>query len=66
LMMARACVGQPGMIIIDGLLDAFPIAHSSRMLSSLSRHPATLIVLTQRDDVAALLPQRLPLTRGAS
>jgi ABC-type bacteriocin/lantibiotic exporter with double-glycine peptidase domain len=61
LMIARALVGAPGLIVIDGCLDALPTDLASRIIDRLRRLDATLIVLTTRADLAALLPRRLRL-----
>jgi ABC-type bacteriocin/lantibiotic exporter with double-glycine peptidase domain len=61
LMVARALVGDPGVVIVDGCLDALPLEQATRILGRLRRLDLTLVVLTTRRELAALLPRRLRL-----
>lgn len=66
LMLARALTARPRLVVIDGLLDAVPPAERSALLQPFLADdaPWTLIVLTEADDVAALLPHRFDLGAG--
>ncbi|HRX79784.1 MAG TPA: ABC transporter ATP-binding protein [Pirellulaceae bacterium] len=50
LMLARAIAGRPGLLLIDGLLDALPDHEAGELLQMLgdSRQPWTLILVTGR------------------
>jgi len=58
LMVARALVASPRLLVVDGLLDAIPEDERHRLLSPLMRPdaPWTLLVFTEEPSVAALLP----------
>ena len=53
LMLARAIVGRPRLLLIDGTLDALPDADADRVLSRLTgkEEPWTLLVATGRQQV---------------
>jgi putative ABC transport system ATP-binding protein len=61
LMIARALLGNPGLLILDGVLEvpAIPLAH--RIIDRLLRLPATVIVVTADPNFAARLPHQLSL-----
>lgn len=50
LMLARAVAGRPGLMLVDGILDAFPDEDAEELLRMLSdsRHNWTLIIVTSR------------------
>jgi ABC-type uncharacterized transport system fused permease/ATPase subunit len=49
-MLARAIAGRPGLLLIDGLLDALPDEEAAELFQMLcdSRQPWTLIIVTSR------------------
>ncbi len=55
LMIARAIVTKPNVVIINGLLDRLAPAHRTQILSVLtgSDAPWTLVIVTDREDVAS-------------
>jgi ABC-type bacteriocin/lantibiotic exporter with double-glycine peptidase domain len=55
LMLARAIVGRPRLLIIDGTLDGLPDADIGELMGKLTdrRAPWTLLVITARNDVMA-------------
>ena len=57
LLLARAIAGQPGVLIIDGLLDLLPDFEALDILERLAdpAHPWTLIVITARPAIAERL-----------
>lgn len=65
-MLARACIGFPGLLIIDGLLDRWPSSVSEKILNYLTAEdaPWSLILLTDSPSIAGycqrqiLLPER--------
>jgi ABC-type bacteriocin/lantibiotic exporter with double-glycine peptidase domain len=61
LMIARALLGNPGLIVLDGVLEvpAIPLTH--RIIERLLRLPATVIIITADPDFAARLPRQLSL-----
>jgi ABC-type bacteriocin/lantibiotic exporter with double-glycine peptidase domain len=61
LMIARALIGEPGMLIVDGTLDGLDLEQASRIVRRLQKRAETLLVLTTRADLAGLLPRRLRL-----
>jgi putative ABC transport system ATP-binding protein len=62
LMLARVIVDEPGVLLVDGIFDVLGLEQAGRILRRLQKRPATLVVLTTRADIAALLPRRLRLT----
>ena len=64
LMLARAIVGAPGLVVIDGSLDGLAHEQAARIVRRLQKSGATLLVTTSRSDLAALLPRRLRLADG--
>lgn len=50
LMLARALVGRPGLLLVDGVLDGFPDEEAEELLQMLCdpRQPWTLIMVTSR------------------
>jgi len=68
LMIARALVGEPGLVFIDGSLDALDPELARRVLARLQRALAktTLVVLTTRPDIAAQLPRTVEMTKDAA
>jgi ABC-type bacteriocin/lantibiotic exporter with double-glycine peptidase domain len=59
LMIARASLGEPGLLVLDGVLDGLPLDLATRIVGRLRKRPTTLVVLTARHDLARLLPRRL-------
>lgn len=61
LMIARALLGDPGLIVIDGSLDvpAIPLTH--RIIDRLLKLQATVIIVTADPNFAARLPRQLSL-----
>jgi putative ABC transport system ATP-binding protein len=59
LVVARALIGDPGLLILDGALDGLGLEQATRIVRRLQKKPATLLLLTTRSDIAALLPRRL-------
>jgi ABC-type bacteriocin/lantibiotic exporter with double-glycine peptidase domain len=61
LMIARALLGNPGLIILDGSLDvpAIPLTH--RIIDRLLRLPQTVIVVTADPNFAGRFPRQLSL-----
>lgn len=51
LMLARAIVGRPGLLMVDGVLDAFPDSEAMELLQMLCdpRQPWTLLLVTARE-----------------
>lgn len=66
LMLARALAGSPRLVVIDGLLDAVPAEDRCDLLAPFicEDAPWTVLVLTEAEDVAALLPNRVDLPAG--
>lgn len=64
LMLARAIVGQPSLLLIDGTLDGLDDADLARVASTLTDAERcwTLIVATRREKVAAFLPKAIVTT----
>lgn len=64
LAVARALLARPRLLVVDGLLDALPDLDRHELLHLLSdpAQPWTLVVFTERPEVAEALPQRLHLT----
>jgi ABC-type bacteriocin/lantibiotic exporter with double-glycine peptidase domain len=66
LMLARALLGDPGLVLIDGSLDGFELPLLLRLVprvkQRLSDLGATLVVTTCRPEVAALFDRALTLT----
>lgn len=65
---ARAVVGRPGLLLIDGLLDALPDATLEAVLEFLSApgQPWTLILATGRESIAMHCSNRLNLLGHSS
>lgn len=63
LQLARAIAGQPGVLIIDGLLDLLPDFEALDILERLAdpAHPWTLIVITARPAIAERLSNSFSL-----
>jgi putative ABC transport system ATP-binding protein len=61
LMLARALVGEPGLLVLDGTLDGLSLEQAERIVRRLQKADLTLVVTTSRNDVAGLLPRRLRL-----
>lgn len=67
LMFARAIAGRPSLLVVDGALDAFDQDAAREILRVLADRdaPWTLLVLTQRAEIAACCDATLTLGRGA-
>lgn len=67
LMIARALVGGPSLVVVDGSLDGLDPDLARRVLARLQRGltKTTLVVLTTRPEIAALLPRTVDLARTA-
>lgn len=65
LTLARALVGGPRLLMIDGLLDAFSDADAQALGAEVTarRQPWTLILVTGRDSLAAMCDQRIDLAK---
>jgi ABC-type bacteriocin/lantibiotic exporter with double-glycine peptidase domain len=61
LMLARALVGMPGLLIVDGTLDGLAHEQAARIVRRLQKSGATVLVMTSRSDIGGLLPRRLRL-----
>lgn len=63
LMLARACAGAPSLLLIDRVLDGFPDDAARMLLTWLCRpeQPWKLVLITGREDLAALCNRRLQL-----
>lgn len=59
--LARALLRAPGLLALDGTLDALEPPLAARLVGRLRARGMTLLVATRREDVAALLPARLDL-----
>ncbi|CAK8993914.1 Leukotoxin translocation ATP-binding protein LktB, partial [Durusdinium trenchii] len=66
LMLARAIVGQPRLLLIDGIVDCLSDADAERVTRMLVHpdQPWTLIMVTGREPIAAAGSRRLDLGRG--
>jgi ABC-type bacteriocin/lantibiotic exporter with double-glycine peptidase domain len=66
LMLARAIVSQPGLLLIDGVLDSFPDAEADELMGMLcdSRHPWTLLIVTGRVSLQKQCPRVIELQHG--
>ncbi|MFN0054975.1 MAG: peptidase domain-containing ABC transporter [Planctomycetales bacterium] len=64
LMLARAAVSRPGLLLVDGLLDRLSDGDARRILLRLTdrRHPWTLVVSTGRDLIAKQCDRIVALT----
>jgi putative ABC transport system ATP-binding protein len=61
LMIARALLGEPGLIIIDGSLDVPAIPMTHRIIDRLLRLPQTVIIVTADPNFASRFPRQLSL-----
>jgi len=68
LLLARAMVGQPGLLVLDGILDEMDQATQARLAHAVCAKdaPWTLLVLTRSAQVAALCERVVKLQVGAS
>lgn len=64
LVVARAILAEPGLVVIDCLLDALPATRRDRWLKSLTAGPWTLLVLTRDPLVAQCLPRLHEIREG--
>lgn len=66
LMVARAIIGRPRLLLIDGTLDALPAPTLNAVLTSLTRPNAlwTLLVVTNRQEVLAACQRVVSLGNG--
>jgi predicted ABC-type transport system involved in lysophospholipase L1 biosynthesis ATPase subunit len=62
-MLARACAAKPGLLLIDGALDALPYGEAQQLLTWLSQpeHPWALVVVTGREQLAAICRRTIEL-----
>lgn len=67
LVLARAMACKPRMLLVDGLLDAFPDGALTQAVAALTdkKHPWTLVVATGRAEVAQRVGRVLPLGEAA-
>ena len=65
LMVARACVGAPELLLIDRTLDVLPDREAIGLTTWLCRpeHPWKLVLVTGREDLANICNRQLELTR---
>ncbi|MEX0818593.1 MAG: ATP-binding cassette domain-containing protein [Pirellulaceae bacterium] len=63
LMLARACVGGPRLLLIDRVLDLLPDCEAIDMLTWLCRpeHPWKIVLITGREELAAICNRRWEL-----
>lgn len=68
LMLARACVSDPSVLLIDRALDALPDSDAASLLSWLCRedHPWKLLLTTGREQIVAQCNQRIDFPAPAS
>ncbi|MCU0865064.1 MAG: ATP-binding cassette domain-containing protein [Planctomycetes bacterium] len=68
LMLARAMVGRPRLLMIDGALDMLAPAARSRAMASLfdRSQPWTVLLVTQRPEVVAACDRHIDLQRTAA
>ncbi len=68
LMLARAIIGQPGLLVIDGLLDHLNQTELAQVLALLKQQQAQwmLIVTTRFEHIAAQFQQQMHLGQDAS
>jgi ABC-type bacteriocin/lantibiotic exporter with double-glycine peptidase domain len=66
-MFARAIAGEPRLLVVDGALDAFDRDTAREVMAALAPPdaPWTLLVLTQRESVAALCREAWRLRDGS-
>ncbi len=66
LMLARAVVGRPGLLMIDGILDAFPDNEAEELLRMLGdkRMPWTLLLVTNRAALVDLCDRTIEIRDG--
>jgi len=64
LMIARAVVGDAGVVIIDGALDGLEPGLARRIVARLKALDSTIIIVTADPDMAAALPRTISLTPG--
>ncbi|MFK7737434.1 MAG: peptidase domain-containing ABC transporter, partial [Pirellulaceae bacterium] len=64
LSLGRACVGRPGLLLVDGLLDSLGGRELDTVLNYLTspEQPWTLVVATSRADIASRLDQTISLS----
>jgi len=66
LLLARALAGQPGLLVIDGLLDQFSgraLREAQQRLGETTQAP-TIIILTNRTEIADQCHKQLVVNRG--
>ncbi len=65
LMIARATIGRPQLLLIDGTLDALPDEEAEAIVRRLldPGRPWTLVLATSRQSIANLFPKRLHLEK---
>lgn len=61
---ARAMLAEPGLVVLDSLLDALPASRRDRWLDALVAGPWTLLVLTRDPVVAQCLPKIHEIREG--
>ncbi|MFN0019599.1 MAG: peptidase domain-containing ABC transporter [Pirellulaceae bacterium] len=66
LMLARAIVGRPGLLLVDGVLDSLPDQEADELMSTLcdSRQPWTLLIVTGRASLQKQCPRFVELQQG--
>ena len=64
LLLARGLVGRPRLLLVDELVDLLPPAALEATLAALRRHTthATIVLVTNREDVASLCDRTIRLT----
>jgi ABC-type bacteriocin/lantibiotic exporter with double-glycine peptidase domain len=65
LMLARACSGNPSLLLLDGTLDPMPDKIAENLLKWLSdpRHPWKLVLVTRRDRLVNLCNRHIELSK---
>jgi putative ABC transport system ATP-binding protein len=67
LMLARAVVGHPGLLLLDRVLDELPLQETKEILQSIRQHVrSTILIGTQSEDLASLLDQKITLETSFS
>jgi len=66
LMLARAIVGRPGLLLVDGVLDSLPDEEADELMGTLcdSRQPWTLLIVTGRASLQKRCTRVVELQQG--
>jgi len=68
LMLARAIVGRPGLLLVDGVLETLPDEEANELMGMLcdSHQPWTLLIVTGRTSLQKHCPHVVELEQGES